>query len=84
MGEYLWLGYLAAALTTSSVLPQAVKSFRTKRTDELSLPFLLIMLAGLLIWLAYGLLTSEPALIASNSLSSCLVGSLVAMKLRYG
>ncbi len=82
--EIVWLGYLAAALTTSSVLPQVVKTYRTKKADELSLPFLLIMLVGLFAWLAYGLLISEPALIASNSISSCFIGALLAMKVRYG
>ena len=83
MNEYLWLGYLAAAFTTSSILPQVFKTYKTKKADELSLPFLMIMLIGLFFWLAYGLLISEPALIASNSISSCFVGSLVAMKLKY-
>ena len=83
MSEIVWLGYLAALFTTSSVIPQVVKTYKTKKADELSLPFLLIMLIGLFIWLAYGLLTNEPALIASNSISSCFVGSLVVMKLTY-
>ncbi len=83
MNEYLWLGYLAAALSTSSVLPQVIKTFRTKKADELSLLFLAVMVAGLALWLAYGLAISEPALIASNSISLGLVGSLLAMKLRY-
>lgn len=83
MNEFLWLGYLAAALTTSSVLPQVFKTYRTKKADELSLPFLLIMLIGLFTWLSYGLLINEPALILSNSISSCFVASLVIMKLKY-
>jgi len=83
MSEIVWLGYLAALFTTSSVIPQVVKTYKTKKADELSLPFLLIMLIGLFIWLAYCLLINEPALIASNSNSSVLIASLVVMILKY-
>jgi MtN3 and saliva related transmembrane protein len=82
--ETVWLGYLAGFLTTVCTVPQIIKTYKTKKSDELSLLFLAIMVAGLVLWLAYGLMTSEPALIAANSVSLCLVGSLLAMKLRYG
>jgi len=80
----VYLGYLAGFLTTAAIVPQVIKSYTTKKTDELSLPFLAIMVSGLALWLAYGLLIRESALIAANTVSLCLAGSLLAMKVRYG
>jgi len=82
--ETVWLGYIAGLLTIACIVPQIIQSYKTKKTDELSLLFLVIMMLGLALWLAYGLAINEPALIAANTVSLLLVGSLLTMKLRYG
>ena len=60
------LGYLAAALTTLSFLPQAVTSLRTRRTDGLSLPMYAIFSTGVALWLVYGLLIGSWPIVAAN------------------
>lgn len=48
------LGLLAGSLTTLSFAPQAVRAWRTRSTADLSLSMLIVLLAGVLLWLAYG------------------------------
>lgn len=60
------LGYLAAALTTLSFLPQAVRCVRTGQTYGLSLPMYALFSAGVALWLAYGVaLGSWPVILAN-------------------
>ncbi len=82
--EIIWLGYIAAFLTSVGFVPQVIKSYRMKETRDLSLPMLVITAAGLALWLAYGLAINEPALIAANSVSFPITAILLAAKLRYG
>ena len=49
------LGILAAILTTGAFLPQAIKTIRTRHTEDLSLTTFAMMFLGTLCWLAYGL-----------------------------
>jgi len=82
--DIVWLGYIAGFLTTIGFVPQLVKSYRLKETRDLSLPMLLIMDAGLSLWLIYGVTIGDPALIAANSISTPITLALTGLKLRYG
>lgn len=50
------LGYLAAALTTGSFLPQAWLTFRTRDVSGISLSMYSAFTLGIVLWLAYGLM----------------------------
>ena len=82
--EITVLGLMAASLTSIAWIPQMIKSLKTKKTRDLSLPLTVIVSMGLTLWLAYGLLREDPALILSNGVQVPMVYSLLAMKLRYG
>jgi MtN3 and saliva related transmembrane protein len=59
------VGYLAATLTTAAFLPQVLKVWQSKSTQDLALPTLLSFIAGVSMWLVYGLLVnSTPIIIA--------------------
>jgi MtN3 and saliva related transmembrane protein len=82
--DIIWLGYIAGTLTSISMLPQAIKSYRIKETKDLSLPMIAILFMGLFLWLVYGLIITDGPLIFTNTISSTLAGSVLLMKLRYG
>jgi MtN3 and saliva related transmembrane protein len=48
------LGYMAGTVTTLSLVPQLVRSLRTRSTRDISWGWLGTMITGLLLWLAYG------------------------------
>ena len=84
MSEIVWLGYAAGFLTSICFIPQVIKSFKTKETKDLSFPMLLILLVGLSLWLIYGIVICDTALIAANSASLSVNVALMIVKLRYG
>lgn len=78
------LGLIAGSLTTLSFAPQVVRAWRTRSTADLSLATLIVFLAGLLLWLAYGVVRADPAIIAANAVTAGLIGLLLSMKTKSG
>ena len=78
------IGYLAAALTTLSFIPQVVQVWRTKHTKDISLGMYSVFTAGIVVWLIYGLLLGSVPIIIANCITIVLAGSVLIMKLKYG
>lgn len=78
------IGLIAATCTTLSFIPQVVKSWTTKETKDLSLPMCVLLTTGILLWLVYGIMRSDPPVIIANVVSGILTGSLLFLKIRYG
>ena len=78
------IGLAAAVCTTIAFLPQAIKSWKTKHTKDLSLPTYLLAATGVLLWLVYGLLINDLPLILANAITSGLMLSILFLKIRYG
>ena len=61
-----FFGYFAAILTTLAFLPQLIKTFKTKKAEDVSLITLIMFLTGVLSWIIYGYkISSTPILIAN-------------------
>lgn len=78
-----FFGLTAALLTTSAFLPQVIKTLREKDTKSLSLPMYLILTSGLLLWLTYGILIKDWALIIANSITGILALIILVAKIKY-
>lgn len=76
------LGLGAATLTSLSYVPQVIKAFPRGETGDISLKMLIALLAGLLLWVVYGLLKTDLVIVAANGVGSLLVGAVLAFKLR--
>jgi len=50
------LGLVAGALVTCSLIPQLIRVFKLKSAREISMLFTTLLLLGLFLWLAYGIL----------------------------
>lgn len=77
------LGLGSGALTTASFVPQVVRAARTGRTADLSWVWLLMLLAGFVGWLSYGLITANVSIALTNSVTLVLASVLVALKARH-
>jgi MtN3 and saliva related transmembrane protein len=77
-----WLGYLAAACTTFSFVPQIVK-IKKQGGADVSFPMLFIFLSGVTLWLAYGLLNSVPPIIWANGATAVLMVIAIGMKFAH-
>lgn len=78
------IGTLAAVIGTICWLPQSIKTIRSRETKSLSLTSNLLLLSAVTLWFAYGLAIGSWPLIAANTVSMLLVGTIVALKLRHG
>ncbi|MGY3038335.1 MtN3 and saliva related transmembrane protein [Bradyrhizobium sp. USDA 4354] len=78
------IGFAAATCTTVAYAPQAIKVWKTRSTGDISLGMFLVMVLGLALWLAYGLLSGDAPLVAANAITMVLAGGILVMKLRYG
>jgi MtN3 and saliva related transmembrane protein len=78
------LGLLAALLTTAAFLPQVLHTLATRDTRGISLRMYVIFVAGVLLWLLYGLLTRDLPLIVANAVTLVLAGTILYLKLRHG
>lgn len=79
-----WIGGVAAALTTTAFIPQVWQVWRTQHTKDISLGMYIIFTSGVLMWLLYGVMLESWPIIAANTLTSLLAGTVLLMKLRYG
>jgi len=78
------LGLIAGALTTLSFAPQVAKAWRTRSTTDLSLAMLILLLTGILLWLAYGVAKGDLAIIATNGATAVLIALILSVKARHG
>ena len=77
-------GIIAGALSTGAFLPQVIKSFTSKRTEDLSFWMLALMISGGLLWISYGIRLKDKPIIIANGVILGLIISLLALKLKYG
>jgi MtN3 and saliva related transmembrane protein len=78
------IGFAAAVCTTFAFVPQAVRVWRTGSARDISLAMYLIMVAGVVLWIVYGLRIRSVPLVAANAVTLLLAGSVLAGKLRFG
>ena len=64
------MGYLAIFFTTVSFLPQAIKTLKTRRVEDLSLITYLFLFLGSLSWFLYGNYLNDIPLMATNSMTT--------------
>lgn len=78
------VGSAAGLMTVMSFVPQAIRAWRTKRTQDLSrgtFAMLVLQSAG---WTAYGVLLGQTPIIWTNICVLLLTLSILAAKLRHG
>lgn len=75
------LGYLAAALTTGSFLPQAWLTLRTRDVSGISLAMYSAFTAGVALWLVYGLMLDKWPIVAANAITLVLAATILFTKL---
>ena len=83
MSLALFLGYFAGFLTTVALVPQVIKTWKTKSADDFSLAMLLIWCTGLICWIAYGFIMQAHPLILWNLASFLMAGAILVMKLKF-
>ena len=82
MDSIEWLGLAASTLATLAFLPQVVKTWRTRSANDFSLATLLMLEAGVGLWMIYGLLRGAPSIWLGNGVTFALAGFILLVKIR--
>lgn len=77
------LGLVAGVLTTVAFIPQAVKTWKTRNTRDISLGMFTIFCAGTLLWLLYGIRIGAIPIILANGVTLVLALTILVFKIRY-
>ncbi len=77
------LGLTAGTLTTLSAIPQLVKTWKTRKTRDLSLGTYIILASGMFLWIIYGFLIYSIPVIAANTVSLIIILIILGFKIKY-
>jgi MtN3 and saliva related transmembrane protein len=84
MSDWSFLGLAAGFLTTLAFLPQVIRTWRTRSTEDISLVTFATFSGGVFLWLLYGLAQGDIAITIANAITLVLALIILALKLRYG
>lgn len=75
------LGLAAGTITSITFLPQVIQIWKTKSAKDLSMFMLLLLITGVSMWLTYGILVRDAAIIYTNSM--VLTMSLIMLFFKF-
>lgn len=78
------LGYVAGILVVISLLPQVIKSWKTKSTRDISLSRYIIYVIGLILWVAYAVIIQNGPVAVTNGIGLALAVSILCLKIKHG
>jgi MtN3 and saliva related transmembrane protein len=77
------IGYLAALCTTIAFIPQAIKVYKTKHTQDISIGMFLLMSIGLIFWTIYGIIILSYPIIIANVLTIVFAVFILLMRIKF-
>lgn len=77
------LGMMAGTITSITFLPQVIKVWKTRSAKDLSLLMLVLLMIGVSLWLVYGLVMVDAAIIYTNSMVLGMTLILLFFKIKY-
>lgn len=78
-----FIGIMGTLIVCLSILPQCIKTYRTKSAKDLSTAYLSILMVGLILLTFYSVYRDVPVFVYGNILSMVSVAVLIILKRRY-
>ncbi len=78
-----YVGYAAGGLSVLSLVPQAVRAFRTREVHDISWGLVTLLIASGVLWIAYGVLSAQRPVILTNVGVVFLAGVILVAKVRF-
>ncbi len=75
------LGLTAGTITSFTFIPQVIQIWKTKSAKDISIVMLLLLIVGVSMWLSYGILVKDAAIIYTNSM--VLAMSLIMLFFKF-
>lgn len=77
------IGLFAGICTSSSLLPQLIKTIRKKEAEDISKLMLFVLMTGVATWIVYGILRDDMPIILTNSFSLLLNITMLVLRFKY-
>ena len=77
------IGYVAGFFIVVSIIPQIIKSYKTKSVKDISLLMPVSIIIGTVLWLIYGFMANSMPIILLNSIYLFVVSYQLYLKVKY-
>ena len=77
------IGIIAGILILSGWVPQIAKGYRSKKLDDVSAYLMILIFAGAVLWLIYGIALDDVYIMGVNIAALVLTMIVLSMKLKY-
>lgn len=77
------IGIAAGIFTSASMIPQVVKMVREKKAAQVSILMILTLIAGISLWIWYGILRTDYPIIITNAFSLLINSILIILRIKY-
>ncbi|MEY3689641.1 MAG: SemiSWEET family sugar transporter [Candidatus Kapaibacteriota bacterium] len=74
------IGFTAAICSTFALLPQVIRVWKTRETDQLSGGAFVLMFVGAILWFTYGVLREDIVIISANSITLLFIAYIIVIK----
>lgn len=78
----IYIGIIAAILTTISFVPQVIKIWKTNDTASISLEMFVLFSLGVVLWLVYGFLKQDIAIVIANFCTLIMASYILYKKIK--
>lgn len=78
------IGTIAGCLSTAAFVPQAWQIWKTKSARDVSWAMYAVLIAGVALWIVYGLRRGALPLVLTNGVILAVALVILAMKHRFG
>lgn len=77
------VGLVAGICTSSSIIPQLIKTIKLKKAEHVSVVMFIVMMTGNILWIYYGFQKSDIPIIATNFLAILLNIIMLILKFKF-
>jgi len=77
------IGIVAGILILSGWVPQIARGYKTKRLNDVSSYLMILIFAGAVLWLVYGIALDDVYIMGVNIAAMILTMIVLSMKLKY-
>ena len=77
------IGTIAGILILSGWVPQMVKGYKSKKLDDVSAYLMILIFAGAVLWLIFGIALDDVYIMGVNLAAMVLTMIVLSMKLKY-
>jgi MtN3 and saliva related transmembrane protein len=74
---------MATVFAVSSSIPQIIKGLKTRKTDDVSIWLVVVLIIGLSLWVIYGIGINDLLISIANSIAVAINTFLLILKIKY-